>query len=91
MAARSMRSIKNSKLPSSGANSLSLNSPWLNFEAGALSKSLDISRISPFLLGLRQAELTGPLAQFQATLPQVDDAVRLVKSMNLVTELRGSW
>jgi TIR domain len=63
-----------------------VNSPWLNFEAGALSKSLDTSRVSPFLLGIRPAELVGPLAQFQATLPRVDDVVRLVKSINNVSQ-----
>ncbi len=61
-------------------------SPWLNFEAGALSKSVDTSRVSPFLLGLRPAELTGPLSQFQATLPTLDDVTRLAKSINAVTE-----
>jgi len=60
--------------------------PWLNFEAGALSKSVDTSRVTPFLLGLRPAELTGPLSQFQATLPNVDDVTRLIKSINTVTE-----
>lgn len=43
------------------------NSPWVNFEAGALSKEIDESLVSPFLLGMGVAELTGPLAQFQAT------------------------
>jgi len=61
-------------------------SPWLNFEAGALSKSLDTSRVSPFLLGLRPAELTGPLSQFQATQPNLEDITRLIKSINVVTE-----
>jgi hypothetical protein len=61
-------------------------SAWLNFEAGALSKSVDTSLVSPFLLGLRPAELTGPLSQFQATLPNLDDVTRLIKSINAVTE-----
>jgi TIR domain len=60
-------------------------SPWLNFEAGALSKSIDTSRVSPFLLDLRPTELIGPLAQFQATLPQLDDITRLLKSINSAT------
>ncbi|MFE1337706.1 Rho termination factor N-terminal domain-containing protein [Streptomyces sp. NPDC058733] len=42
-------------------------SPWVNFEAGALSKEIDESLVSPFLLDMGVAELTGPLAQFQAT------------------------
>jgi hypothetical protein len=61
-------------------------SPWLNFEAGALSKSVDTSRVTPFLLGLRAADLTPPLSQFQATLPNLDDVTGLIKSINTVTE-----
>jgi hypothetical protein len=60
--------------------------PWLNFEAGALSRSVDTSRVTPLLLGLRQAELTGPLSQFQATLPNLDDVTKLIKSINSVAE-----
>jgi hypothetical protein len=63
-----------------------IGSAWLNFEAGALSKSIDTSHVTPFLLGLRPAELTGPLSQFQATLPNVDDVTRLIKSLNAATE-----
>jgi hypothetical protein len=63
-----------------------LASSWLNFEAGALSKSMEASRVSPFLLDLRPAELVGPLSQFQAALPRVDDIARLVKSINKLSE-----
>jgi hypothetical protein len=59
---------------------------WLNFEAGALSKSVDTSRVSPFLLDMRSADLVGPLSQFQATLPQLEDMTRLLKSINSSTE-----
>lgn len=45
----------------------SLNSDWLLFEAGALSKSLDKSRVCPILFGISDADLTGPLKQFQNT------------------------
>jgi hypothetical protein len=41
-------------------------SPWILFEAGALAKSLQGSRVIPLLLDLEFRDITGPLAQFQA-------------------------
>lgn len=43
-----------------------LSSPWILFEAGALAKSLEGSRVIPLLLDLDFKEISGPLAQFQA-------------------------
>jgi hypothetical protein len=40
--------------------------PWILFEAGALSKAIDSSRVIPLLLDFKISDLTGPLAQFQA-------------------------
>ena len=60
-----------------------VNQPWLNFELGAISKSLSTSRMSPFLFDLEPSELSGgPIAQFQATTFQKEDVWRLVLSMN---------
>ncbi|MFE5968240.1 toll/interleukin-1 receptor domain-containing protein [Streptomyces sp. NPDC056463] len=42
-------------------------SQWVNFEAGALSKQMGESLVVPLLLDIKTTELTGPLAQFQAT------------------------
>jgi hypothetical protein len=56
--------------------------PWINFEAGALSKSINIARIHPFLLGLDPRQLPGPLGQFQATIFARDDVRKLVKALN---------
>ena len=42
-------------------------SPWILFEAGALSKNLDESKVCPILFDFDTAELKGPLASFQAT------------------------
>lgn len=46
-----------------------MEAPWLNFEAGALSKALgdDQTRVIPLLVGFTSmTQLTGPLVQFQA-------------------------
>lgn len=59
-----------------------LGAPWLLFEAGALSRSIGTSRVVPFLYGVPQAELQGPLAQFQAALATKDSTLHVVKSIN---------
>jgi hypothetical protein len=59
-----------------------IKAPWLNFEAGALSKEFDKSRVSPFLFGVDRNEVTGPLLQFQSTIFEHDDVLKLVKSIN---------
>lgn len=55
-------------------------SPWLNFEAGALSK-LDRSKVCTILFGIDANELTGPLEQFQGTKYEKEDIWRLVVSI----------
>jgi hypothetical protein len=59
-------------------------SRWLNFEAGALFKSVGnvVSRVSPFLIDLRASELEGPLAHLQATESNRDDVAKLLKSID---------
>jgi hypothetical protein len=43
-----------------------VNSSWVLFEAGALAKSLEMSKVIPLLLDLEFSDISGPLAQFQA-------------------------
>lgn len=57
-------------------------SPWLNFEAGALSKSIGTSRVIPLLFDLKPAEMSGPLVQFQATTCDRGEIRKLVDSLN---------
>lgn len=56
--------------------------PWINFEAGALGKSIDKGRVSPFLFRLKRSEVEGPILQFQSTIFEHDDVLKLLKSVN---------
>ena len=59
-----------------------IDAPWINFEAGALSKTVEKSRVSPFLFNLKRSEVKGPLLQFQSTVHERDDIEKLVASIN---------
>jgi TIR domain len=63
-----------------------IGAPWVNFEAGALSKSLDRSRVAPFLFGVDRTAVQGPLLQFQSTLIEEDDVKKLLQSINKACE-----
>lgn len=55
-----------------------IESPWLMFEAGALSKQIGESSVCPLLLGIEPSVLEGPLSQFQATVINKEDILKLV-------------
>lgn len=57
-------------------------SPWILFEAGALSKNLEESKVCPILFNFDTTELKGPLSSFQATKFNKDDFKKLVESIN---------
>ncbi len=59
-----------------------VNAPWLNFEAGALGKSVDKSCVCPFLFRIKRSEVSGPILQFQSTICEKDDVLKLLKSIN---------
>ena len=63
-----------------------LEAPWLLFEAGALSKSIENSRVVPYLYGVSQAQLQGPLAQFQAAAADKSSTLDILKSINETLE-----
>lgn len=63
--------------------------PWILYEAGALSKQVDQSRVVPYLIDIKPTDLTGPLAQFQAVRSTKDDTYRLVRSLNGATKEIG--
>lgn len=60
-----------------------LNSAWLNFEAGALSKSIDQSKVCPFLVDLKPSDIqNSPILQFQMASATKEDVLKLFESIN---------
>jgi hypothetical protein len=59
-----------------------INAPWINFEAGALSKTIDKAKVTPFLFNVKRSEVQGPLLQFQSTIFEKDDISKLIVSIN---------
>ena len=59
-----------------------LTSPWLLYEAGALSKQLEKSKVCPIIFGLRHGDLPAPLRQFQATTHSEGDFKKLIQTIN---------
>ncbi len=57
-------------------------SRWLHFEAGALAKALDVSRVVPVLFDMRKVDLTFPLAQFQAVEANREGFFAVVSALN---------
>lgn len=59
-----------------------MKSPWLNFEAGALSKVINEAKVIPLLIDIFPSDLTSPLNQFQSATLVKSDIKRIVKSIN---------
>jgi hypothetical protein len=59
-----------------------LPAPWVHFEAGALAKGLQQSRILTYLFDLTHSQVEYPLAQFNHTLANEADTLKLLKSIN---------
>lgn len=58
-------------------------SPWLNYEAGAITKSVN-SRVCPVLFEVTKEQVKPPIAQLQMTSIDIDDFLMLMGSMNKV-------
>lgn len=59
-----------------------LEAPWILFEAGALSKFVDESNVTPFLVNVRPSDLPKPLTQFNAASAEKGDFRKLLKTIN---------
>ncbi len=60
----------------------SLRSPWLLFEAGALSKSVRDSLVCPYIIDLKQEDIDGPLSQFQGKDISKEGTWELIRSID---------
>jgi hypothetical protein len=61
-------------------------SPWVLFEAGALAKSMQGSKVIPLLFNLEFSDVTGPLAQFQAKKLTKAGVGEAIQSINHATD-----
>jgi hypothetical protein len=59
-----------------------LKSPWINFEAGAISKGIGQNRITPVLLDLTKSEVSGPLSHFQLTDFNKEEMRKVLQGIN---------
>ncbi|MCP4548152.1 MAG: TIR domain-containing protein [bacterium] len=57
-------------------------SPWILFEAGALATGISTSRLTPLVIDMNLADITGPLSQFQGCTLDRDSMLHLVSSIN---------
>lgn len=58
-------------------------SPWMLFEAGALSGSYgNPKRVVPYLLDIDPSDLKGPLGRFNAVIADKDGTFKLLDSLN---------
>ncbi|MEU1480573.1 TIR domain-containing protein [Streptomyces sp. NPDC005760] len=62
-----------------------VNAPWINFEAGALAKAIETSRVVPIFINLKDSDVGGPLNNFQGVSPDRQGILTLVQDINSVT------
>jgi hypothetical protein len=61
-------------------------SPWILFEAGALSTAIGRPKIVPYLFNIKPANVEFPLAQFQSVDSGQDGTYKLVEAINRLRE-----
>lgn len=65
-----------------------LKAPWLNFEAGAISKKVEDSNVIPILWGVSVGDLSGsPLNQFQSKTLSKDGLWEIVQSLGQLWDI----
>lgn len=66
----------------------SLNSPWINFEAGAMATNN--AKVSAILFDLKNEELKGPLSLFESTKLEEKDFERLMMNINEIEKVKST-
>jgi hypothetical protein len=61
-------------------------SRWLNFEAGALAKTLESSLLVPLAIDLKQTDIEPPLGQFQGQAADFEGVRAIMRSINASLE-----
>jgi hypothetical protein len=59
-----------------------LDARWLNFEAGAISKTVERAYVCTYLINLKPTDIQGPLSQFNHTISNKEDTRKLVNTIN---------
>jgi hypothetical protein len=63
------------------------NAPWLLFEAGAIAKGLDSTRVVPYLVDMEFSDIPqGPLTQFQGVQADEEGTSALLESINALCD-----
>lgn len=65
-----------------------LESGWVLFEGGALSRQLEKSYVCPILFGITNTDVSGPLKQFQTTEFEKHDMLKLLNTINQLTDAK---
>lgn len=76
------KELENSKVGIICLTKDNLQAPWIMFEAGALSKNLEIAKVCPILFGVEPSEIQGPLIQFQAARFSKDEVKKVIRMIN---------
>src|SRR5271166_182638 len=59
-----------------------IRSPWNNFEAGAIARTVDHARVCPIVFGMEPTDVEWPLAQFQLSRFNKEEIHRLFRTIN---------
>jgi hypothetical protein len=65
---------------------INITAPWINFEAGALSKAVDRARVVPLLYQLSMTDVAPPLSQFMMKPLDKEGILDTLKSINSVLD-----